>query len=106
MPYSSAMTFFGIGAALDGVDVIAIAGDHIVMTGPGRFQHAVRAGFLARIQVQKTTDLSFDIRFVAALLKAPRKQHFAQQPFLVGNVHEAPCCSRDPNQVPSMIRNC
>jgi hypothetical protein len=52
--------------------------------------------------MQKSTNFSFDVRFVAALLKAPRKQHFAQQPFFVGDVHEAPCCSRDLIQAPSM----
>src|SRR3569832_662255 len=84
---------FGIGAALDGVDVVAVTGDHVVMTRTRRLQHAVAAGLLAGIEMEESTDLALHIGFVAALLKTPREKHLAQQPFLVSGVHENPSLS-------------
>ena len=81
------MTSFGIGAALDGMDVVTITGDHVVVTRTRGLQHTKGAGLFTRIEVQETADFAFDIGFVAALFKAARKQHFAQQPFFVGVVH-------------------
>ena len=65
-----------VRAGLDGVHVIAIAGNDVVMTGPGRLQHTVGAGLFTRIQVQESADVAFDIGLVAALLETPCKQHF------------------------------
>ena len=44
--------------------------------------------------MEKPADLAFHIGFVAALLKAAREQHLAQQPFFVSDVHGAPCVSK------------
>src|SRR3569623_1942759 len=84
---------FGIGAAFDGMHVVAITGDHIVVTRTRRLQHAVAAGLLAGIKMEESTDLALHIGFVAALLKTPREKHLAQQPFLVSGVHENPSLS-------------
>jgi len=63
----------GIGAALDGMDVIPVAGDDVVVAGPGRLHHPVHAGLLAGVEMEETTDLAFHVGFVATLLEAPRR---------------------------------
>jgi len=69
------------------VDVVTVAGDHVVVAGARGFHHAVAAGFLAGIEVQKTADLAFDIGLIAALFETAVQHHFAQHAFLVFNLH-------------------
>ena len=79
----------GVGTTLDGMDMIAVAGDDIVLTGARRFQHTVGTGLLAGIQMQETADLALHIGLMAALLEAAGKEHLAQQTLLVRHTQRA-----------------
>ena len=79
--------FFRIGAALDGMDMIAVAGDHIIVTGTRGFHHAETAGFLAGVEVEKATDFAFDVSLIAAFFEAACQHHFTQYAFLVFQFH-------------------
>jgi hypothetical protein len=80
----------GVGTAFDGMDMVAVAGDDVVMTRARGFHDAETAGLLAGVEMEEASNLAFHIGFVATLLEAAREQHFAQQPFLVGGIHGAP----------------
>jgi hypothetical protein len=51
--------------------MIAVAGDDIIMTGPGRFHDTMGAGFLARIKMQESADFTFHISFITPFFKTP-----------------------------------
>jgi hypothetical protein len=82
--------FLRIGAGLDGVHMIAVTGDHVVVPNPRGLQHTKGAGLLTRIEVQEATNIALHVCLVAALFKAAREQHFAQQAFLIGVFHKVP----------------
>ena len=80
----------GIRTALDGMNMITVAGDHIVITRAGRFHHAIAAGFLARVQMQEAADLAFDVSLIAAFFKTAVHHHFAEHAFFVFQFHVGP----------------
>jgi hypothetical protein len=81
---------FGINAAFNSMDMITVTGNDIILSDSGRFEHPEGTGFFARIEVEKAPDFAFYIGFVTAFFKTPRKQHFAQNPFLIRRFHGTP----------------
>ncbi len=81
---------FRIGAALDGMHVVAVAGDDVVITGARGFHHAVAAGFLAGVKMQKAADLAFDVGLIATFLKTAVHHHFFQHALFVFQFHAKP----------------
>ena len=69
------------------MDMVAVTGDDVIMTGIGRLQHTKGAGLLTGIEVQEAANVTFHVGLVAALFKATGKQHFAQYAFFISVFH-------------------